>query len=228
MGGPLDRHTIEVYKDMDFFEAPIGIEVTILTKEFDGTPTEYRARLYTTGKEVRFVKLKLTAVRVYAPLYMYSLRNSDSDDSNALHPWSIPDSFNNRSEVINATNFKKNKWAVYNLSKIKNPVLSKKTGWAINGVSYDWNPRKDGSSLKISINKKCNAVKRLVTDNCRKRIALQEIVIKFGGVSYKGNERANHILSTGAVSSFSNATYISDDPLGRERLACNCKDFHTV
>ena len=122
-------------------------------KEFDGAPTEYRARLYATGKEVRFVKPKLTAVRMYAPLYMYSLRKNDSHDSNALHPKSIPDFFNNRSEVMNATNFKKNKWAVYNRSKIKNPVLSKKTGWAINGVSYDWNPGKGGSYLKISINK---------------------------------------------------------------------------
>jgi hypothetical protein len=106
-----------------------------LGKLFNGSPQEFRARLYTTGQEVSFFKPKLTAVRVYDPLL--SLKSAE--------PISLPVSKFNILDTKESLSKK--------LVSVEELGSSEMSGSKNKGAFYDWDPNNNKSSQKITVAK---------------------------------------------------------------------------
>ncbi|SVB78188.1 uncharacterized protein METZ01_LOCUS231042, partial [marine metagenome] len=104
-------------------------------KLFNGSPKEFRARLYTTGQEVLFLKPKFTAVRVYDPLLGMK---SAEPISLSVSKFNTPDTKESLSK---------------NLVSLEELGLSEMSGSKNKGSFYDWDPNNNKSSQKITVAK---------------------------------------------------------------------------
>ena len=102
---------------------------------FNGSPKEFRARLYTTGQEVLFFKPKLTAVRVYDPL-LWMKRAA---------PIYLPVSKFNTPDTKESLS--------KSLVSVEELGFSEMFGSKNKGSFYDWDPNNNKSSQKITVAK---------------------------------------------------------------------------
>ena len=104
-------------------------------KLFNGSPKEFRARLYTTGQEVLFLKPKFTAVRVYDPLLWMK----------SAEPIYLPVSKFNTPDTKESLS--------KNLVSVEELGFSEMSGSKNKGSFYDWDPNNNKSSQKITVAK---------------------------------------------------------------------------
>ena len=104
-------------------------------KVLNGSPNEFKARLYTTGQEVLFLKPKFTAVRVYDPLLW--MKRAETYYL-PVSKFNTPDTKESLSK---------------NLVSVEELGFSEMSGSKNKGSFYDWDPNNNKSSQKIIVAK---------------------------------------------------------------------------